>query len=466
MKKNKKNIVAMVLLIFFVINILILIVPALFVRADAPVKIFMNKKELKSDADPFISNDRVLVPVRMVFESMDAKVTWDGKERKATVVSNDTKFIFTIDSNIVIVNDKKIEIDVNAHIVNDRTFIPLRFFAENINMDVLWDGDKREVHINDKKPVKEEKGYVNLTGVDTSKETVIIETDSDEIKYKYFLLEDPLRLVIDIENCVNTIGNKTYRGTEYYTNIRHAQNSVEPMITRVVVELIENVKYTISSEKGNLEISFGEEKEESEKKEEDTNITSKERKTVVLDAGHGGKDPGALGMEGKKIVLNEKDVNLDIAMRVYNLLKKEDVNVYITRKEDVFLELTEIVEFAEEKKADLFVSIHNNASENVSTNGTMTMYAYDEAKEGMKMSGKELASIIQKHMVKATKGYNFGPVKNSALFVVRKTSMPAVITESLFITNEKDRMKLMDEEYKEEIAKSIAKGIMEAVEKL
>ena len=63
MKKNKKNIVAMVLLIFFVINILMIIVPVLFVKAEAPVRIFMNKKELKSDADPFISNDRVLVPL-------------------------------------------------------------------------------------------------------------------------------------------------------------------------------------------------------------------------------------------------------------------------------------------------------------------------------------------------------------------------------------------------------------------
>ena len=466
MKKNKKNIVAMVLLIFFVINILMIIVPVLFVKAEAPVRIFMNKKELKSDADPFISNDRVLVPVRMVFESMDAKVSWDGKARKATVVSDGITFVFTIDSNIVIVNNKKVEIDVNAHIVNDRTFIPLRFFAENINMDVAWDGDKREVHINDKKTEKDDIGYINLTGVDTSKKTVVIETDGDDVKYKYFVLEDPLRLVIDIENCVNTIGNKTYKGTEVYASIRHAQNSTDPMITRVVIELTDDIEYKISKEEGNLEVSFGEEVNEEEKEEEDKIVTSGKRKTIVLDAGHGGKDPGALGMEGKKIVLNEKDVNLDIALQVYNLLKEENVNVYITRKTDKFLELTEIVEFAEEKKADLFVSIHNNASENVSTNGTMTMYAYDEAKEGMEMSGKELASIIQKHMVKATKGYNYGPVKNSALFVVRKTTMPAVITESLFITNEKDRKKLMDEDYIEEIAKAIAKGIMEAVEKL
>ena len=71
--------------------------------------------------------------------------------------------------------------------------------------------------------------------------------------------------------------------------------------------------------------------------------------------------------------------------------------------------------------------------------GTMTMYAYDEPKENHTLSGKEFATIMQKHLVKATKAYDFGPTKNSSLYVVRKTNMPAVITEALFVTNKDDR---------------------------
>ena len=77
----------------------------------------------------------------------------------------------------------------------------------------------------------------------------------------------------------------------------------------------------------------------------------------------------------------------------------------------------------------------------------MTMYAYDTEKTGFEISGKEVAETIQKHLVKATKGYDYGARQNSSLYILRKSNMPAVITESLFITNEEDREKLKDETY-------------------
>lgn len=481
MKNRKKNILALILLIFFLINIIAVVAPVFFARAADEIKIYLNEKELKADVNPFISNSRVLVPIRMIFEAMDAEVLWDAKESKVTIKSTDKEFVFTIDSNIVYINDKKHTLDVKAMILFDRTFIPLRFLAENIDMSVEWSDEERSVYIKDKdeeKAAEKDEGkkeetkndnndskndeYINLVGISLSKAEIAAEFDKAEIEYKKILLEEPERLVIDISNCVNNSNSVKYEETEYYSGFRFAQFSTEPMITRIVIELSE-YDYEIEVDENELSIIFGDEKEAEEDEEEEKKHNDK-LKTVVLDAGHGGKDPGALGYEGDEIVLNEKDVNLDIAMKVYKMLKKEDINVYITREEDKFLELSEIVEFANSKKADLFVSIHNNASENTAASGTMTMYAYDKAKEGHSLSGKEFGKIMQKHLVKATKGKDFGPVKNSSLYVVRNTTMPAVITESLFITNEKDREKLLDKDYINEIATAIYKGIMEALE--
>jgi len=467
MKHKRKNVIALVLLVFFLINIIVVIAPVFFARAESEIKIYLNEKEIKADVKPFISNNRVLVPVRMIFEALDSKVLWDAKERKVTIQNSDKEFVFTIDSNVVYINDKKYTIDVKAMIIFDRTFIPLRFLAENIEMEVEWSEEERSVYINniDKEPEEKKEEYINLLGISLSETSIKAKFDKEEIEYKKILLEDPARLVIDISNCVNNSSSVEYEETEYYSAFRFAQFSTNPMITRIVIE-IGDFDYEIETDENELMIVFDnvEKEDDNEEEEEEEKKHNDKLKTVVLDAGHGGKDPGALGYEDNEIVLNEKDVNLDIALRVYKMLKKEEINVYITRDEDKFLELSEIVEFANSKKADLFVSIHNNASENSSASGTMTMYAYDKPKDGHSLSGMEFGKIMQKHLVKATKGKDFGPVKNSSLYVVRNTTMPAVITEALFVTNETDREKLLDKEYIEEIAKAIYKGIMEALE--
>ena len=115
--------------------------------------------------------------------------------------------------------------------------------------------------------------------------------------------------------------------------------------------------------------------------------------------------------------------------------------------------------------ADYFVSIHNNASENFDIRGTMVMYAYDNPKENMHLSGKKMASVIQKHLVSAIEGTkDYGPVKNSALAVLKRTEMPAVIVEGLFVSNEEDRKLLSDEEVLNDIAGAVYEGILEIIE--
>ena len=465
---KKKNFIALLLVIFFLVNIIAILIPV-FVRAEDEIKIYFNDNRITSDVSPVIFNDRVLVPVRMIFEAIDAKVSWDGVNKRVTIINKDDVFKFTINSDMAYINNKKFQLDTSAKLISDRTFIPLRFLAENSGLKVEWKDSERSVYLYGKKEEEKEEvdtEYNYITDADAESSSVIFTFKNEKITYKKSVLEDPVRLVLDIENCIKDVNKEFEIDSKYYNALRYSQFSNDPMVSRIVVELVDKTEYEIEVSDNELKINFffeGEEKEDDDIKYEEPEI-NKKYKTVVIDAGHGGKDPGALGMDGKKIVLKEKDVNLDIALRVYNKLKKEKVNVYMTRSTDEFLELSESVEFANSKNADLLVSCHNNAAENTDLSGTMVMYAYDEPKDGHELSGYDVAKTVQKHLVKATKAYDFGPRKNSALYVVRKANMPAIITESLFITNEDDLKKLMDEKYIENIADAIYKGICEVLE--
>ena len=462
---KKKNFIALLLVIFFLVNIIAILIPV-FVRAEDEIKIYFNDNRITSDVSPVIFNDRVLVPVRMIFEAIDAKVSWDGVNKRVTIINKDDVFKFTINSDMAYINNKKFQLDTSAKLISDRTFIPLRFLAENSGLKVEWKDSERSVYLYGKKEEEVDTEYNYITDADAESSSVIFTFKNEKITYKKSVLEDPVRLVLDIENCIKDVNKEFEIDSEYYNALRYSQFSNDPMVSRIVVELVDKTEYEIEVSDNELKINFffeGEEKEDDDIKYEEPEI-NKKYKTVVIDAGHGGKDPGALGMDGKKIVLKEKDVNLDIALRVYNKLKKEKVNVYMTRSTDEFLELSEIVEFANSKNADLLVSCHNNAAENTDLSGTMVMYAYDEPKDGHELSGYDVAKTVQKHLVKATKAYDFGPRKNSALYIIRKANMPAIITESLFITNEDDLKKLMDEKYIENIADAIYKGICEVLE--
>ena len=119
---------------------------------DEPIKIVVNDAELvipEGDTTPFIENDRTLVPMRAIFEALGAKVNWDGETK--TIVSydpiSDVSITMQIDSANMFVGEEKVELDVPAKIVNDRTVVPIRAIAEGMNSKVDWDGETRTVTV-------------------------------------------------------------------------------------------------------------------------------------------------------------------------------------------------------------------------------------------------------------------------------------------------------------------------------
>lgn len=180
-------------------------------------------------------------------------------------------------------------------------------------------------------------------------------------------------------------------------------------------------------------------------------------RTVIIDAGHGGGDPGAIGMSGTL----EKYINLSIALNLQKLIEQSGGNVLMTRTEDEMIgnnkkdDMKARKKLREENSGDIFISIHLNSFPQSSCKGAQTFYADNE-------ESKSLAEKIQKNMVKYLDEDNSRIAKKlTDVYLLKKVNIPSVIVECGFLSNSKEEKLLMDDEYQEKIAFSIYLGISE-----
>ena len=183
----------------------------------------------------------------------------------------------------------------------------------------------------------------------------------------------------------------------------------------------------------------------------------KKNSLVIIDPGHGGPDPGAIGIRG----IRETDVVLDVSKIVKQLLSEKGVRVRLTRKSEIDLDLPPRVSFANRMGADIFVSIHANASQGKkrNINGLETFYY-----RGWR--GRLLAKRIQKHILRVSPGSPDRGVKQGRFFVIKNTRMPAVLVEIGFLTGRLDARRLEQSIHRKRIAFAIAKGILEYLSKV
>lgn len=184
---------------------------------------------------------------------------------------------------------------------------------------------------------------------------------------------------------------------------------------------------------------------------------------VVIDAGHGGNDPGKVGVDGSL----EKDINLQIALRVKTYLEQSDVQVVMTREEDVGLyeesdtrkkmaDMKKRCSIIEESGAELVVSIHQNSYHEEGVSGGQVFYYQDSVK------GKRLAEILQDRF-----DYVLGeanrrlPKANGNYYLLLHVKCPIVIVECGFLSNRAEAALLQDSEYQDKLAWTIHMGIME-----
>jgi len=335
---------------------------------------------------------------------------------------------------------------------------------------------------------------VNIKGGDLE---IVFNKDYDKKAIRYFALSNPPRKVFDMPN---TILSKYAKKSLSYSKcraIRVAQYNRDTV--RVVIEtdkpyrcktyrpLLDSNIYCIPLPKSNLNTT-------PKKTDTPKQIVKKSRDVIVIDAGHGGHDTGAIGA-GKR----EKDLVLIIAKKVERELKKLGYRVYLTRRRDVFLKLKQRTRVADKKHAKVFVSIHANSVPRRLRNRAYGIETYflqksrdaksqliaekensavlkgaktslskkviiDSVLNGPKIvQSNKLAIDVQKNIIYYLRQHysniKNGGVRPAPFYVLVGASRPSILVEVGYISHYKERKRLFTSRYQNYIAKGIAKGI-------
>jgi len=304
-------------------------------------------------------------------------------------------------------------------------------------------------------------------------DTVRVVLDVENIKdYKIFTFSDPFRIIVDV---------KGERQAEI--------SSLAPAIKATAPPLEPAVK-DLSSLLPTEAVTDAFKEPVAQKKPVRPQVKPGKIRRIVVDPGHGGKDPGAVGASG----LQEKEVVLSMGLLLARKLKEElGIDAVMTRSTDVFIELQERTALANQVGADLFVSIHANASLNRNASGIETYYLnLAKTEKAAQLAAREngtslekvsllqavlfdlmanyklndsahLAEEVQKSLHKRLSGQypvvkNLG-VKQGPFYVLVGATMPSILVETAFISNEKEELRLGELKYQEQAAEGILEGI-------
>lgn len=271
---------------------------------------------------------------------------------------------------------------------------------------------------------------------------------SKTFDYQVYPLENPHRLVIDTlgTELENQALAKVLSNSQNIRNIRFIPTQLkEGTDIRMVLDLHDQVKYEYAWRNNYLEILL-----QGPEQERAPLVTPGNRRAfIVIDAGHGGNDPGAIGPESKT---QEKEVTLAVARYLERYLMNDRIQVAMTRSEDLEILLQPRVDVANLRNADLFISIHANSMPpgNTHVRGIETYYTTAQS--------KGLADTIHKYMIKEL-GAPDRRVRSRGLFVTRRSKMPSVLLEIGFLSSPAEEALLSNPNYQRKVAKAIRDGI-------
>ncbi|CAM4215949.1 N-acetylmuramoyl-L-alanine amidase family protein [Paenibacillus tarimensis] len=483
-----KKFVTMMLLMSFVCALL----PGIGQAATVVPKLFLDGNVIQTDAQPRIVKSSTMVPMRVIAEQLGYSVDWNSKTREVTIADGSTLIVLTADQDVAVVNGTSVKLDAPAFIDKGVTYVPLRFVGQNLGLTVRWEQTTKSVYLITpampelpsngagvgapvtqpaaEKPAADTSALIesiNYNGMGR----ITIKYDGQLTPNNAFWLENPDRLVIDIPNTAfspeysaalaaagSRSEGKIITETLNLKSIRYSLFSSDPSTVRVVLDMAVKSEYQVSSGEGEyyIDVALTDVPADAITEPAPSQVIpvggtpsgSPTGYKVVIDPGHGGKDPGAISVIGKA----EKEYNLAIALKVNALLEKEPmIQPYLTRSTDVFIELEDRAKFANNLKADLFISIHANSYKST-IRGTETYYS--------RADSKAFADIMHKQLLVGT-GLPDRKVRQAGFLVIRKTNMPAVLLESGYLSNREDATVLFTESVQDRTAARIVAAIKE-----
>lgn len=469
--------------------------------------------------NPIIFNDRAVVPVREVFEAMGASVQYNANDNSVTINYRQRTVKLVIGAQTAVVDGVEIPVTdgVGAKLIAKwgeypKTMVPVRFISESLGLIVNYDGTNKVISITESATQPETPptaGFVpdvpadstsKLTSLNYKVEgdivTVEVTASSPVDRMSSVMLTSSGVVYVDVYGAKNGLASRTDVNHGVVKAVRVGQHEG---YTRIAIDTEGIAKYlgslTQSKQKITIMLSGNPNaflQAPADVPNEPKPIQYNPRKIVVLDAGHGGSDPGASANlmndlekdaynaalespdpiiaemgpgSGEKIL--EKDVALKVTHKVKENLEANGIEVIMTRWGDTYPTLDSRPELANSNGAVIFVSIHLNSTTTPVTaaKGIEVYYSPENNDSTLRVSSQDLADEILKCVIDSTDARSRG-VKSGNLLVNRKSLMPSALIELGFMNNPLELELLIDETYQDKLAAGIARGIIQAHSKI
>jgi len=523
--------------------------------ASAAPNVTLDGQPMEFKVPPRVENNRVLVPLRAIFEAMGAIVSWDQATQTATATKGTTTVVLPLNSTEPTVNGEVWKLDVPARVIQQTTLAPLRFVGESLGGTATWDAAHWTVVLEKPSPpavvvttpsstqleglkISSERndsglrimmGYgstldtkisksgnkityefanrqiegnaailenmgndtIQVQGRNEGKKAVVEITLSTGLEYRTGTENGGTKEVLTVKNSICEVQRKSLgtsgemitvlTGAPLVYKSNPTSTRLEVVLTGVLAGQAQSTYSYSSSLLDKLEL-----KDQSSDAGSSTILILTTKKAakfavglssdgtamnimfidqseiqpriplVVLDAGHGGKDPGASGA-----ALKEKEVTLDMVKKVGQILKQKNIKYVCTRIDDTYVGLEERTTMANLYNAAVFVSIHNNANTSSTPSGTETYYYAPLETPSLYIQKDErysLATKLQEALVSKICRFDRG-VKQANFAVLRESQMPSALIEMAFISNPAEEALLSQQSFRQLAAQAIADGI-------
>ncbi len=493
--------------IFYIILMTVLLTILFLVSSvlaqSSEIKILLDNKPLETVVPSVIENDRLFVSARNVVDALGGRITWFPALKLMTININGRTARLVIDDPSLEIDEKVISLEMPARILDNRVMIPLEVIKIIAEVDIKWENQTKTLSINTIRPfLLEVRSYSH-----PDKTRVVIDL-SEKTEFRADKLINPDRIFVDIMGSIVKLEDTSKQikiDDGVIKTVRTAQFNEE--ITRVVFDLYQEAKYELFSliEPDRVVIDIFKPEGKAATVSETLPAKPKEKPTlgseitgkrvVIIDPGHGGKDPGAIGPTG----LKESEATLGIALYLEKLLKGAGIPTYLTRSKDEFVYLEDRTNFANQKNGFVFVSLHANSvlnhrssAEGIETFLLSSKYIGASARDVADRENRasrahpevdtdlaliiadleesanikysfDFADIIQKKLVEYLKLENRG-IKQAPFVVLKGANMAAVIIEVGFISNPKEEKLLKTNKFRENAAQALFEAIKYYVE--
>lgn len=452
----------------------------------------INGKSIKLTAPAKKINDRLIIPVDFLKNLKDITAVTDSKAKVIKISTNPmgsvkevssttsgTKTIVTLkmnkqkgysayrmtSPNSIVVDFKNVKVDASQNIKTNsplidginvsaidansaRITINLKSL-DNFSVEAITDGCK----ITIEKPIDAKLSYENrydrvyfsLKGIKLAEVGSTIKKyytqEYDEKTFKY-------TLTIPASSSVS-LAEEDFNVNDSRVDNFQIFRDEKTKDTKIVINAKQEFTYYVSYN-------------ETRKQSEINLLTpaAEDEMLVVIDAGHGGEDPGAVKGNAK-----EKDLNLAMALKLEKLLKEKNIKTFMLRQDDTFVGLYDRPYIANALNATMFICIHNNYIDSTSVSGTETLY-YPEKNGDPSFTGEKLAKMVQDSLISKLKTVNRKTVERPGLVVLKYTKMPAILAEIGFLSNAKELKNLQDSAFQQKTAEALEEAIIKGLEKI